>query len=67
MNEERPYCLSSKEEQNLLQQQAKMTAMGEMIGNIAPVRFVSDAYNQHSIKVSVLGEEKLALSLTRMN
>jgi len=35
MNEERPYCLSSKEEQNLLQQQAKMAAMGEMIGNIA--------------------------------
>ena len=29
------YCLSSKEEQGLLQQQAKMAAMGEMIGNIA--------------------------------
>ena len=29
------YCLSTKEEQSLLQQQAKMAAMGEMIGNIA--------------------------------
>ena len=29
------YCLSTKEEQGLLQQQAKMAAMGEMIGNIA--------------------------------
>ncbi|CAA6825339.1 MAG: Putative two-component sensor histidine kinase [uncultured Sulfurovum sp.] len=29
------HCLSSKEEQSLLQQQAKMAAMGEMIGNIA--------------------------------
>jgi C4-dicarboxylate-specific signal transduction histidine kinase len=33
--EEIQYCLSSKEEQGLLQQQAKMAAMGEMIGNIA--------------------------------
>ncbi len=33
--EEVRYCLSSKEEQGLLQQQAKMAAMGEMIGNIA--------------------------------
>lgn len=29
------YCLSTKEEQSMLQQQAKMAAMGEMIGNIA--------------------------------
>ncbi len=36
MSEEKgQYCLSSKEEQGLLQQQAKMAAMGEMIGNIA--------------------------------
>jgi len=36
MNEEKvQYCLLSKEEQGLLQQQAKMAAMGEMIGNIA--------------------------------
>ena len=133
MSEEKiPYCLLSKEEQSLLQQQAKMAAMGEMIGNIAhqwrqplnalsalnvglsmkhrqgklddevmqkfkeksntiiqnmsdtiedfknffeptkiqdtfeiheaiagAVRFVSDAYNEHSIKVSVQKEEKI--------
>ena len=126
------YCLSSKEEQGLLQQQAKMAAMGEMIGNIAhqwrqplnalsalnvglgmkyksgklsdeemqkfkaksntiiqnmsttiedfknffqpdkiqekfylheavegAVRFVSDAYNQHSIKVNIEQHEKI--------
>jgi len=36
MHEEKvKYCLSSKEEQGLFQQQAKMAAMGEMIGNIA--------------------------------
>lgn len=133
MSEEKvQYCLSSKEEQGLLQQQAKMAAMGEMIGNIAhqwrqplnalsalnvglgmkhksgkldeeamqnfkekfnaiiqnmsatiedfrnffqpdkvqedfevheaiegTLRFVSDAYNQHSIKVSVDSENKI--------
>ncbi|CAA6807438.1 MAG: Putative two-component sensor histidine kinase [uncultured Sulfurovum sp.] len=35
MNKELAYCLACKEEQKLLQQQAKMAAMGEMIGNIA--------------------------------
>ena len=33
--EESKYHLSTKEKQSLLQQQAKMAAMGEMIGNIA--------------------------------
>ena len=132
--EKKQYCLSSKEEQSLLQQQAKMAAMGEMIGNIAhqwrqplnalsalnvglsmkhnrgklddeamqkfkeksnaiiqnmsatiedfknffeptkiqetfeihegiegAVRFVSDAYNEHTIKVSVEKEEDISI------
>ena len=135
MSEEKvQYCLLSKEEQGLLQQQAKMAAMGEMIGNIAhqwrqplnalsalnvglnmkhkrgrlddlemqkfkeksnaiiqnmsatiedfknffeptkiqekfeiheaiegTIRFVSDAYNEHSIRVSVQKEEDISV------